>query len=53
MSEIETLKACIADLVAVARQYKLDLLHQVTDSGSIERRIEAIDAAIEGAERES
>lgn len=34
------------DLLALAYQYKNDLLHPVTDSGSRARRIEAIDATL-------
>ena len=35
------------ELLTLAYRYKSDLLHPVTDSGSLERRIQAIDAVIE------
>lgn len=39
------------DLLALAIQYRDDLRRPVTDSGSIERRLEAVDAAIAKATR--
>ncbi len=40
--EIERLRALVI-------QYRSDLLHPVTDSGSLERRLAAIDAALSGS----